>query len=604
MRRTRAIVAAALATAALSTTSLAAAGASGSAPALPHACKLLKRAEAAGIVGVKLQAGQDAGSLCTYNGYPTGPAAQVTVFDSIGVPRTLKIDRSLHHQFRKVPRLGDEAWEEMWAIFARKGSAWVMISVVRSDDWTKYEKPIERAAAIAISRLRGGKQASSSAGAKKAPTSAVADSVRVVGHVPARGGTNSLWRGSQRRFGGSVGDYAGVVYQPNVVVIGGGANAVRSESADGLTWTLAGNAPGVGDLRVGKIMLATTFASGRVLALSKAGPNVRVTLGPATLTQIVRDGTFESKRPIAIKQPLFYSTTLPATAPKRSRKLESASTAANAAATFGTTPICCAGGMGVHLSYDNGEGRLAATLQLYVDKPTVTFRIKIGGGKLLDAQLELHGVGGFRYDFFGATKNIAGDVRSGPLGVPGSITIPLGGPLALQLTQSFDVSMQLAGAAWMHSSGDYKFSGTLGFGTSGAKAEADPVSLTVRKPLLSHTESEGLGTNAVSVGWALRATVGVGAAGFSVGAWYDFRPGLAVAMDGIPGGLEKGCVRASIDVSDKFGVGYSIPEYARSIVNAVLSVLRIKPIAASGGPEWGPYTLWHPADAQACPKKS
>src|SRR5438477_126002 len=75
----------------------------------------------------------------------------------------------------------------------------------------------------------------------------------VVGHVPAGGGSNPRWKGSQRRFGGSVTTYKGVVYQPNVVVIGGGASAIRAESPDGLTWTLAGSAPGVSDLRVGKI---------------------------------------------------------------------------------------------------------------------------------------------------------------------------------------------------------------------------------------------------------------------------------------------------------------------------------------------------------------
>jgi hypothetical protein len=527
----------------------------------------------------------------------------VTVFVTSGVPRTLKIDRSLHHQFRRVPRLGDEAWEEMWAIFARRASTWVMISVVRSDDWTKYQKPIERAAAIAISRLKRGKRPSAAGGAKPSSSTAPAGDVRVVGHVPAGGGSNSLWRGNQRRFGGSVGHYPGVTYQPDVVVIGDGANAIHSESGDGLTWTLAGDAPGVRDLRVGKIMLATNFASGRILALAKTGGNVRVTLGPAPLTQIVRDGVFDSKGPVALKQPLFYSTTLPSRGQKRNRRLQGVSATSGTGALFGTLPICCAGGVGVHLSYDNGTGRFKAALQLALEKPTVDFRIRIGGGKLLEANLELNGGTALRFYFFGATKSVSGDIRSGPLLVPGSITIPIGGPLSLQFTQRFDVSMQLAGAAWMKSSGDYRLSGTLGFGTSGVGLRPDSVSVTVAKPIVDDTASQGIGTNAFSLGWTLRATVGVGVAGFTAGAWYELKPGLAVVMDGMPGSLKQGCVSAAVAVSGKYGVGYTIPEWVASAVNAVLGVLRAKPIATSGGPASKDYVIWKPPAAEACPKR-
>jgi hypothetical protein len=579
---------------------IAAVSAASGAPALPRACKLLKRAEAAAVVGVKVQAADDGGSLCTYNGYPTGPAAQVTVFVTTGVPRTLKIDRSLHHQFRKVPRIGDQAWEEMWAIFARKGSTWVMISVVRSDDWTKYEKPVERAATIAISRLPGGKP--SKGGTKTSSSSTAADAgVRIVGQVPAGGGSNSLWRGSQRRFGGSIGQYQGVTYEPGVVVIGGGANAIRSESADGLTWTLSGTAPGVGDLRVGKIMLATTFASGRVLAVAKVGGNVRVTLGPASLTQIVRDGVFDSKGPVALKQPLFYAATLPSRGQK-SRRLQGLAAASGTGALFGTLPICCAGGVGVHLSYDNGAGRFQAGLLLRLEKPTVDFRIEIGGGKLVEANLALHGGAALRFDFFGATKNVSGDIKSGPLLVPGSITIPIGGPLSLQFTQRFDASMQLAGAAWMKSSGEYRLSGTLGFGTSGAGFRPDPVSVTVGRPIVGNTASQGIGTNAFSLGWTLRATVGVGVGGFSAGAWYELKPGLAVVMDGMPGSLKQGCVSAAVTVFGKYGVGFTIPEWVASVVNAVLGAAGAKPIATSGGPSSKDYVIWKPPAAEACPK--
>ncbi|WP_194926234.1 hypothetical protein [Catenulispora pinisilvae] len=42
-----------------------------------------------------------------------------------------------------------------------------------------------------------------------------------------------------------------VTYQPDVVLVGGGPNSIWSGSSDGLTWTLAGSAPG-GSSRCGR----------------------------------------------------------------------------------------------------------------------------------------------------------------------------------------------------------------------------------------------------------------------------------------------------------------------------------------------------------------
>jgi hypothetical protein len=80
-----------------------------------------------------------------------------------------------------------------------------------------------------------------------------------------------------------------VRYQPDVVLIGGGANSIRGVSDDGLTWTIDGNSQGARDLRVGKIMFATSRAVGRVLAIDARGKDLAVMLGPARFTDIIRD---------------------------------------------------------------------------------------------------------------------------------------------------------------------------------------------------------------------------------------------------------------------------------------------------------------------------
>ena len=328
------------------------------------------------------------------------------------------------------------------------------------------------------------------------------------------------WTGAELRYGGSVTDYAGVVYQPDVVVIGGGANAVRAEGANGLTWTIDARAPGAAAVHVGSIMLATTFAAGRVVALSRTATDLRVTLVPVALTDVIADGTFQSAAPVPLASPLVYSPAQSAgpasaqvatgalLAPNAlSRRLNGGlpssrlPAAAPTSAGFTATPICCAGGVGVHIGYDSTYGRLSATVQLFMEKPTVSFQIRIGAGRLVDASLQLHGVGGLRYDLSAATLNSSGDVKSIPIEVPGSVTIPLVGPFAITFSQSFDVSLQLAGRASFKASGQYKVAGTLGFGVSDGGPRLDQVSMSTQVPITRHTLSLSVGANALSLGW-------------------------------------------------------------------------------------------------------
>jgi hypothetical protein len=79
-----------------------------------------------------------------------------------------------------------------------------------------------------------------------------------------------------------------VTYQPDVIVVGGGADAVRSLSSSGITWTIDAHAPRAAELAAGKIIFLTNRAVGRVLDVRKDGDNLAVTLGPVLLTDIIR----------------------------------------------------------------------------------------------------------------------------------------------------------------------------------------------------------------------------------------------------------------------------------------------------------------------------
>src|SRR5205823_13040523 len=76
---------------------------------------------------------------------------------------------------------------------------------------------------------------------------------------------------AERRYGRGRTPDPRVAYQPDVVIVGGGADSVRSWSQDGLTWTIKGDAPGVDQLAPGKIMFVTSLGVGRVLAIQPSG---------------------------------------------------------------------------------------------------------------------------------------------------------------------------------------------------------------------------------------------------------------------------------------------------------------------------------------------
>ncbi|MCU1474145.1 MAG: hypothetical protein JWQ92_2213 [Amnibacterium sp.] len=121
------------------------------------ACSILTKADAQAIVGAELQPGQEgqpAEPSCEYDTSPTGPkTAQVRFTIGDGAKKTYDIDRSLKHAFTRIPGIGDEAWEEPFAIFVRKGTTWYGITVVLLDDASVAAKPLRVAAATVLPQV-------------------------------------------------------------------------------------------------------------------------------------------------------------------------------------------------------------------------------------------------------------------------------------------------------------------------------------------------------------------------------------------------------------------------------------------------------------------
>ncbi len=129
----------------------------------------------------------------------------------------------------------------------------------------------------------------------------------LAGCVQQSAAPNDPRSGGGLRYGLAPQADKGTTFQPDVVLIDGGASSVRSVTADGLTWTLSPTAGGVSALKPGRVMFLTDRGVGRVMAVHTDSAGVEVTIGPADLTDVIRDGHFKSPAPVAITNPIVQS---------------------------------------------------------------------------------------------------------------------------------------------------------------------------------------------------------------------------------------------------------------------------------------------------------
>jgi hypothetical protein len=117
------------------------------------------------------------------------------------------------------------------------------------------------------------------------------------------------------KYGASPAHDSHVTYQDDVVVMEHGAEAIRSQSSDGLTYTIDANAPGAKDIQKDKILFATGRVVGRVLEVKPGGDGLAVTLGPVELTDVFKEahisyhGTLDPDKMIVYRAPADYPGT-------------------------------------------------------------------------------------------------------------------------------------------------------------------------------------------------------------------------------------------------------------------------------------------------------
>lgn len=456
-------------------------------------------------------------------------------------------------------------------------------------------------------------------------------------------GTRTL-AGHERSYGSSIGTIPGAVYQPDVIVIGGGADAIVGAQDNGLVWTINGRAAGAQQLAVGKIMVATSLATGRVGHVQPVGGNVQVVLTPVSLTEVFKVLHVGSSAPVALTSPLVYSypnspltstegdspqPAAPAPAPDvaSARRIDAAGpmqipsaipseppTVTLQAPTvkpqpvhegnFDLMPFCCFPDQGVRISYSEPAGRMAAIVGIVMGtEPLVDFHIDIDFGGLEEAVFELHGPKAIEFQFDAATKDVGGNYQSRTLRIPLSFTFPISGiPFTVTLDQSVHASIQLAGQAAFSSKGEYRISGSLGFAYRHGRFSASKPTFSSEVSSLQNAVSLSVGINALSIGYGLHFAIGIGVLGFNGGPFFDVDATLAIDKDGSPPqtSLTAGCATAAVVVKGSFGVGYTIPKFLAEAVNKFLSLFNSSPIATGDSKKWGPYNLWNPGSGKLC----
>jgi hypothetical protein len=448
-------------------------------------------------------------------------------------------------------------------------------------------------------------------------------------HVAVAGQAQTL-KGNELRYGASATRSSAITYQPGVVLLGGGADSVRSVSSDGLVWTIDGKADGADRLKQGDVLFATSLGAGRVLAIDDDGPNKRVALGPIAMTDLIKDGSIKSDQPVNLQNALAYNTR---DAPGQIEPTSATTSAASMlvgppvrltsarrdapsssmgapeykvghakAGQWKTISICCTSN-GLHVGYDNNGAVVQATGELTFTQPSVSFDLVIDNGSLTEASAKLNGAATLALAFSASVKGSENDFRSGRVAVPISlnIPIPIGGiPFNVGFQQLFEVNLGLSGAAALSTEGEYQIGGSLGFGYKDGKPQAYVPTLKTVKSALDNIRSVAVAPQGLTLGWALKTTIGIGISSLSAGIWYKLSTALVIATSGsqidpLQGTSLVSCETVSLRVFGSFGVGYTIPAFVAKAINAFLDAVMKNPpapVQPVGGKGWGPYALF------------
>jgi hypothetical protein len=438
------------------------------------------------------------------------------------------------------------------------------------------------------------------------------------------------------RYGAAPRPEPGVTLQPDVVLVDGGSRAVRSVTADGLTWRLDPKAPHADRLTPGSVMFVTGRGVGRVLDVRRGGGVLAVTIGPVGLTEVIRDGTF-SRPATGLDGPITYhagqlfwaNPESPRSSPRPTRsgvrppagapptpaqraEQPPPTTGGRAnvrAGRFNVTAVCCGNGVGARFGYDSAGLRLAGEVTLVLARPRVGFHLDISGASVREARLGIEGGAGLRVSLEAVTSAAGFTNLNQVLALPVDFSVPVGQLLGVPFTITVQQLLHIRTAFTAKSSrvaarGEYGFGGTLGFGYRAGGWRVDvPRGLTAQTKLTSTLSGLSVGVNGLVVAYQPRFYVGIGALGFTAGLWFrlTFSVGVtqgSAAVIPMPGAIPVvHCRSAQLTITADAGIGYSLPAVVADVVNLFLSTFSRTRIRKDGGIRLGrPLTVFNQYD--------
>lgn len=456
---------------------------------------------------------------------------------------------------------------------------------------------------------------------------------------------------AEKRYGHSATPSTAVTYQPDVVMLPQGAEAIRSMSPDGLTWTLDPDTKDAADIRPGKVLLLTSRAAGRVLAVRKAEDGLRVVLGPVEITEVIREGRFSLDQPLELDQALSFTVpevfdpavTVPPIVTSSADcdprpgsggtiLLASTSTSTrprcNPGGTgisrvgfdqvtvhrFTLTPLVGSHGIGVRIASDASGVHFLGEAVLYLNAPRMYFNLDIRGGQIVTCEVQLDGAAGLMMTFeAGSPSPMAANINEKRY-APVDFSIPVTGmgvPFAVNVRQIFQLQTVFTSTGTIKARVYYKLKGSLRVGyRNGQWGMAGPSGVTPVENLdnlLLSTQGVAIGVTGMVMTHHANVMVGIGAFGFLTGP-YGFLNSSVTVTRGSSIGLLQGaltCKQATLSMGVGAGVGYRIPEPVTGAINSILRALNVREqIQGSGGLQTDPVIIvkmgrYHPA-VEAC----
>ena len=415
---------------------------------------------------------------------------------------------------------------------------------------------------------------------------------------------------AEKRYGISAERTPTVTYQPEVVLLPAGARAIRSLSDDGLAWTLDPDAEGVGDIQPGRVLLLTTRASGRVLDVKRTSAGLQVVLGPAEITDIVREGTFSLSQPVDLSQvlqmalPESFDQVRPVTPLVERRAWPDPDTffvtrasllqAPTPTHGFRIIPMASVLGVGAELRSNEGRAQFVGQMRLLLQAPRLNFYLEIKPGSVVSALVELKGAAGIEVSFEAASPNPQTANINEDRSAPTDLIIPINGlgvPFAVHVRQTFRLNTAFTSTGTIKARGVYKVGGSIrGEYRSGKFSVFGPDGFGTQQTLLPSIESVAFGPTGMVLTHSIKVIVGVGLAGFVAGPFVMNNSAVTAAAASSIGIV--GCRRETVSMAVAAGVGYQIPPAVAKFINTILSGLNIAAkIPDSGGISTKPQTI-------------